>query len=114
MIEIPAMLAVLILVQTTPATDSLRHTLTPDELKIYTLTIRDVVSSLEPSLPSGELPIALDPILRRGPGPLPNPWSGIHFAIPSLGALLEASGIKRFCDPADWNACRGSALGRVL
>jgi hypothetical protein len=114
MIGFPFLFALSVLSQALPVRDSLLHTLTTDELKLYSLTVRDVVSSTPARLLSGQTAIALDPILRRAIGSPANPWSGVHLAIPSLGALLQASGLRRFCEPADYNACRGSIRGLVL
>src|SRR5262249_7499383 len=87
--------------------DSLLHTLTKEGLGFFSLLIREVIATSPAKLPSGGPTFSLDPILRRSPGVPSEPWSGIHLALPSLGALLRDSGLRSFCEPADYSTCRG-------
>src|SRR5258706_10722869 len=104
MVALPLLLLGSLVATKASAQDSLLHRLTPNELKLYALTIRDVIASLTPRDAAGPFEIALDPNIRRETTPPSDmPWAA-HLDGPSLRILIRDAGIHRLCEPLPNNA----------
>lgn len=115
MIQAALTVAMLSLAAVPRAPDTAR-TLSPDELELYTVTIRDPLRLLAPVPPASKTSVSLDPYIRpelsppRGNQPL----SGTRLAPQSLNALTRATRIFQICEPAPDSSCRGQIRGMVL
>jgi hypothetical protein len=114
MLQSALLLAVVGLAPVAHQADS-AHTLSADELALYTLSGRDVLLSLASSF-SGQVTLALDPWIRSRPVPSnpERPWAGTRLSDKSLNTFTRASGILRICEPVVDGACRGNVRGTVL
>ena len=110
----PFVLLSLALAPTGRSTDSVR-TLTGEELALYRLAVRDLVS-VSSTAGAGVTEFVLDPTLYAAPpvGAQAVPLHATPLADATLVALLRETGIDRACGPVIQDACEGSGSRLVV
>src|SRR5258708_11312464 len=111
---LPFVLLSLVLAPTGRVTDSVR-TLTAEELALYRLAVRDLVS-VSSTAAAGVTSLVLDPTVYAAPpvGAQAVPAHATRLADAALVAVLRATGIDRACGPVLEDACEGSGRRLVV
>ena len=111
---LPFVLLSLALAPTGRITDSVR-TLTAEELALYRLAVRDLVSASSTAA-AGVTSLVLDPTVYAAPpvGAQAVPLHAMPLADATLVAVLRETGIDRACGPVVQDACEGRGGRFVL